>query len=60
MRLVKCMNCNGTGWASPPRADRELCRECGGEGEVDENHAWAGYEAIYSYCGKGASCPLPR
>jgi DnaJ-class molecular chaperone len=60
MTLRKCCHCDGTGWDSPPRPGRRPCRECGGEGEVDETHAWAGYEAVVDCCAGGIKCPLPR
>jgi DnaJ-class molecular chaperone len=45
----KCLWCSGTGWDSPPRENRQLCRKCGGEGELPEDHQWAGYCASYDY-----------
>jgi DnaJ-class molecular chaperone len=55
-RLLKCLRCLGTGWASPPRPDRRLCPACDGSGEVDENNTWAGYCRSLDYS-KGV---LPR
>jgi DnaJ-class molecular chaperone len=43
-RLLKCLRCMGTGYGTPPRPDRPVCPACGGEGEVSEDHEWAGYE----------------
>jgi DnaJ-class molecular chaperone len=55
-RLLKCMRCLGTGWASPPRKDRQQCPACSGTGEVHETNAWAGYCRTLDYT-KGR---LPR
>ena len=55
-QMLRCLHCYGTGWDSPPRPDRRLCRECGGDGEVPEDHPWAGYCRSLDYT-KGR---LPR
>jgi DnaJ-class molecular chaperone len=55
-RLLRCLRCLGTGWASPPRPDRRFCPACDGSGEVDENNTWAGWCRSLDYS-KGV---LPR
>ena len=58
-RLLKCLRCSGTGYATPPRPDRPTCPACLGEGEVPEDHPWSGYEWTLDACEHGSKCPLP-
>jgi DnaJ-class molecular chaperone len=50
-RLLRCLRCSGTGYATPPRPDRPVCPACLGEGEVPEDHQWAGYELSMDFRG---------
>ena len=45
----KCLRCSGTGYATPPQPNRPTCPACNGEGEVPQDHQWAGYCASYDY-----------
>lgn len=60
MTLRRCMHCYGSGWDSPPRENRRKCRECGGEGQVPESHAWAGWELSLDFCAHNHTCPLQQ